>query len=129
MRRAASAPTTPLSAIPGTGATRSTGRLAYHVVDSERPKARAIASESENELKPSSSQPDSNSLLPTSPYQNWCPASCTTTPSGVCIAGLASRRVPAVKSAGYSMPPAALAPHAGSTTVMWLRGYSPNHKP
>ena len=46
------------------------------------PKARSMTRPVEYELMPSSSHASSNSLFATSPYQNWCPNSCTVTSSG-----------------------------------------------
>ncbi len=68
-------------------------------------------------VKPSSSQASSNSLLATSPCQNWWPASWIVTPSGLCSSGGARTEAPPVKRVGYSIPPDA-EPHAGSTTVI-----------
>ena len=86
--------------------------------------ARAVA----NVLSPSSSHACSNSLLPTTPYQNWWPASWTVTSSGLETSPGASQRVPAVKKVGYSIPPERLC-QAGSTIVTCSYGYGPNHSP
>jgi hypothetical protein len=75
----------------------------------------------EYEVNPSSSQASSNSLLPTSPYQNWWPNSWTITSWGRRTRSkgqrLARNDVPPVMKVGYSMPPEPIPPFAGSPMV------------